>query len=93
MPIGVETALGAAEPAEEVALLLAPPWMPSDSISFLSWLTVFPPCFEPAALAAWPTAALRCSGVDVPDAGVEALAAAAFLAAVTPVENHEQRCV
>ncbi len=84
MPTGVVTALWIAllaEPADEAALL--PAWMPSDSISLRSWLTLVPPCLAPpdaAALAACPTAALRCNGVDVPDAGVDALAAAFFAA-------------
>lgn len=91
IPIGVETALGTADPAEDAALLLAPPWISSDSISFRSWLTVVPPGFEPAALAAWPTAALRWRGVEVPDAGFDAFAAAAAFFAATmqaiPVES------
>lgn len=85
----METALGAAEPADEAALLLEPPWMSSEAISLRSWLTVVPPCLDAAALAAWPTAALRANGVEVPEFGTDAFAAAAaFFAAVRGKRRH-----
>lgn len=80
MPSGVEVVLPAvlaAEPVDEAPLRMPVASRPSNSLR--SWLTVVLLGFA-RSLAAGLAAVLRCSGVEVPDAGADEVAAAFFAA-------------